>query len=60
MPGLIPLLKIQQWLDEDIIDDDTSIKIDMFGGVHKFQFGNLNHEGRGFYVDCVRLFGLKR
>ncbi|CCG21671.1 Ate1 protein [Candida orthopsilosis Co 90-125] len=60
MPGLIPLSKIQQWLDEDIIDDDTSIKIDMFGGVHKFQFGNLNHEGRGFYVDCVRLFGLKK
>ncbi|KAI5953854.1 ATE1 [Candida margitis] len=60
MPGLIPLSKIQQWLDVGIIGDETSIKIDMFGGVHKFLLGNLNREGRGFYIDCIRLFGLEK
>lgn len=60
MPGLIPLLKILLWLDEEVIDEDTPIKINMFGGVHKFQFGKLNHEGRGFYIDCIRLFGLEK
>ncbi|KAI5957468.1 ATE1 [Candida theae] len=61
MPGLIPLSRIEQWLDEDVIDDDnTVIKINMFGGVRKFQLGSLNREGRGFYIDCVRLFGLDK
>ena len=60
MPGLIQLLKIEQWLDEGIIDDDTLVKINTSSGVRTFYFGSLDKGKRGRYIECVRLFGLEK